>query len=89
MESEIISIDAGMIWNIVLTFILAQMGFLVRSVLSEQKRIDILINKTREEVAKDYVTREQLGKELERLSDTLDRIDNKLDRLQSKTYFQE
>ena len=59
------------------------------SVLSEQKRIDILINKTREEVAKDYVTREQLGKELERLSDTLDRIDNKLDRLQSKTYFQE
>lgn len=89
MESEIISIDAGMIWNIVLTFILAPMGFLVRSVLSEQKRIDILINKTREEVAKDYVTREQLGKELERLSDTLDRIDNKLDRLQSKTYFQE
>ncbi len=53
------------------------------------KRIDILINKTREEVAKDYVTREQLGKELQRLSDTLDRIDNKLDRLQSKTYFQE
>ena len=54
-----------------------------------KKRLDILINKTREEVAKDYVTREQLSKELERLIDTLDRIDNKIDNLQSKTYFQE
>ena len=68
---------------------LAPLGFLVRSVLSEQKRLDILINKTREEVAKDYVTREQLSKELERLIDTLDRIDNKIDNLQSKTYFQQ
>ena len=84
-----ITIDAHIIWNIILTFVLAPLGFLVRSVLSEQKRLDILINKTREEVAKDYVTREQLSKELERLIDTLDRIDNKIDNLQSKTYFQQ
>tara|TARA_B100001769_G_C21764670_1_gene418132 strand:+ start:239 stop:508 length:270 start_codon:yes stop_codon:yes gene_type:complete len=89
MENELIAIDAHIIWNIILTFVLAPLGFLVRSVLSEQKRLDILINKTREEVAKDYVTREQLSKELERLIDTLDRIDNKIDNLQSKTYFQQ
>ena len=89
MENELLAIDAHIIWNIILPFILAPLGFLVRSVLSEQKRLDILINKTREEVAKDYVTREQLSKELERLIDTLDRIDNKIDNLQSKTYFQQ
>ena len=36
------------------------LGFLIRNVLSEQKRLDILVNKTREEIAKDYATREQI-----------------------------
>ena len=63
--ANFITIDAHIIWNIILTFVLAPLGFLVRSVLAEQKRLDILINKTREEVAKDYVTREQLSDELE------------------------
>jgi|TARA_B100001758_G_C18393372_1_gene604354 uncharacterized protein YacL len=89
MEETLLAIDAHIIWNIILTFVLAPLGFLVRAVLAEQKRLDILVNKTREEVAKDYVTREQLSKELERLMDTLDRIDTKIDRLQNKTYFQE
>jgi chaperonin cofactor prefoldin len=65
------------------------MGFLVRSVLAEQKRLDILVNKTREEIAKEYVTREQLEKDLQKLIDTMERIDEKLDKLQTKTYFQD
>ena len=88
MENELLAIDAHIIWNIILTLILAPIGFLVRSIVAEQKRLDILINKTREEVAKDYVTREQIEKELERIKDTLDRIDKKIDKLQTKTYFQ-
>ena len=84
-----ITISPYIIWNLIITVIIAPLGFLIRNVLSEQKRLDILVNKTREEVAKDYVTREQLSKELERLMDTLDRIDSKIDRLQQKTYFQE
>lgn len=69
--------------------ILGPLGFLVRNVLSEQKRLDILVNKTREEVAKDYVTRDELEKDMERLYEKLNRIDEKLDRLQSRTYFQD
>ena len=84
-----ITVNPEVLWNIVLTIVILPLGFLVRSILGEQKRLDILVNKTREEVAKDYVTREQLSKELERLMDTLDRIDSKIDRLQQKTYFQE
>lgn len=84
-----IVIDAHMIWNLLLTFVLAPMGFLVRQVLSEQARLAILINKTREEVAKDYVTRDQIEKDFLRLFDSIDRLDTKIDALQSKTYFQE
>jgi archaellum component FlaC len=61
----------------------------VRNIVAEQQRLSILINRTREEVAKDYVTRDQIEKDFERMKDTLERIDEKIDRLQSKTYFQE
>mgnify|MGYP003670483751 CR=1 FL=1 len=57
--------------------------------MTEQSRLSILINRTREEVAKDYVTRDQIEKDFQRMIDTIDRIDEKIDRLQSKTYFQE
>ena len=82
-------IDAHVIWNILITVVLAPLGFLIRSVLSEQKRLDILVNKTREEVARDYVTRQEIEMDMERLMRTITRIDEKIDRLQSKTYFQD
>jgi endonuclease III len=84
-----IVIDTYLLWNLLLTFVLAPLGFLVRSILSEQKRIDILVNKTREELAKEYVTRDQIEADFERLMSSIQRIDEKIDRLQSKTYFQE
>lgn len=84
-----ITVDPAFLWNFFITVILVPLGFLVRSVLSEQKRIDILLNKTREEIAKDYVTREQIEADFERLMNTIERIDQKIDRLQSRTYFQD
>lgn len=84
-----IIVDAHVIWNILITVILAPLGFLVRSVLNEQKRLDILVNKTREEVARDYVTRQEIEQDFERLMRKIERIDEKIDRLQTKTYFQD
>ena len=84
---EGITIDPGILWNLILSLIIVPAGFMVRSVLAEQKRLDILVNKTREEIAKEYVTREQLEKDLEKLIGTMERIEDKLDRIQTKTYF--
>jgi|TARA_B110000977_G_C10800835_1_gene386220 hypothetical protein len=84
-----IVLDAHIIWNLLLTVVLTPLGLLIRSLLSEQKRLDILVNKTREEIAKEYVTRDQIELDFNRLMGTIERIDEKLDRLQSKTYFQE
>ncbi len=84
-----IVIDAHIIWNVILTFILMPVGLLVRNILSEQKRLDILVNKTREEIARDYATREQIEADFQRILDSISKIDEKLDRIQSKTYFQD
>tara|TARA_B100000530_G_scaffold326943_1_gene266173 strand:- start:241 stop:459 length:219 start_codon:yes stop_codon:yes gene_type:complete len=72
-----------------MTVIILPLGFLIRNVLSEQKRLDILVNKTREEIARDYATREQIEADFERVLSSIQKIDEKLDRLQHKTYFQE
>ena len=45
--------------------------------------------KRREEIAKDYVTREQMEQTFQRIIDSIERIDEKIDRLQTKTYFQD
>ena len=84
-----ITISPYIIWNLIITVIIAPLGFLIRNVLSEQKRLDILVNRTREEIAKDYATREQIEADFVRIQNTLNKIDEKLDRLQHKTYFQE
>ena len=83
------TVDATLVWLILVTLAIAPLGFFVRQYVSEVKRLDILLNKTREEVARDYVTREQIEKEFQRMLDSIDRIDQKIDRLQTKTFFQE
>jgi hypothetical protein len=47
----------------------------------EIQRIQILLNRTREEVAKEYVTKQEVHADINRVLDRLDRLDEKLDRL--------
>jgi hypothetical protein len=47
----------------------------------ELKRVTILLNRTREEVAKEYVTKTEVHADINRVLDRLDRLDEKLDRL--------
>ncbi len=84
-----ITVSPYILWNIIITVIVAPLGFLIRNVLNEQKRLDILVNKTREEIAKDYVTRDQIEADFDKIMRSIQRIDEKLDRIQPKTYFQE
>ena len=67
--------------NILLTLVVAPLLYTIRSNTSESKRLDILLNKTREEMAKDYVTKKELSDGMDRVFDTLDKIEEKLDKL--------
>jgi len=44
------------VWNIFVTLVIAPLFYSIRKNENEAKRIDILVNKTREEIARDYVT---------------------------------
>ena len=68
-------------WNILLTLIVAPLLYTIRGNTSENRRLDILLNKTREEMAKDYVTKVELEGDMERVFAILDKIEEKLDRL--------
>ena len=67
------------IWNILLSAALGIVGYVLKDKSDELKRIDILLNKTREEVAKEYVTKEDVHLDINRVLDRLDRMEQKLD----------
>ena len=67
------------IWNILLSAALGVVGYVLKDKSDELKRIDILLNKTREEVAKEYVTKEDVHLDINRVLDRLDRMEQKLD----------
>ena len=46
-------LSSYIVWNVVLTLVVAPVLYAIRSNSAELKRLDILINKTREEMARD------------------------------------
>lgn len=70
-----------MVWNVVLTAIVALLGFVVKEKFAELSRISILLNRTREEVARDHLTRAEFRADMQQLMDRFDRIERKIDNL--------
>ena len=68
-----------MLWNIALSFISALILMWVKATVDEMKRIQILLNRTREEIAKEYVTKADVHSDINRVIQRLDRLDEKLD----------
>ena len=67
------------LWNAGLSFVSALILFWVKLVTDEQKRIQILLNRTREEMAKEYVTKTDVHGDINRVLNRLDKLDEKLD----------
>ena len=68
-------------WNVLITLVLAPIWFQIRQNAAELKRQDILLNKTREEIAKEYVTKNELKDDMNAIMDRIDKIGEKLDKL--------
>ena len=68
------------VWNAVLTGGFGLLGWFVREKSAELTRIQILLNRTREEIAKEYVTKAEVHADMNRILDRLDRLELKLDR---------
>ena len=74
-------ITTYLLWNAFITLILAPILYNIRQNTQENKRIDILLNKTREEIAREYVTKAELNDDRDNLMVRLEKLDEKLDRL--------
>ena len=73
-------IDPVMFWNLILTLVIAPAIWTFRNVMLEVKRIDILLNKTREE----YASRSEVKSEMHGVMEAFHRLEDKLDRVLSK-----
>ena len=69
------------VWNVLITLVLAPIWFQIRQNSTELRRQDILLNKTREEIAKDYVTKTELRDDMGLIMDRIEKIGEKLDKL--------
>jgi len=77
-----------MLWNIVLSALLALIGWFGVQMHTEMHRLSILLNKTREEIvqcqlsiAEKYARKDEVKADMQRVMDRLDALDAKIDRL--------
>ena len=64
-------------WNVVLTLVIAPAIWMFRNLMGEVKRIDILLNRTRE----DYSTKQELREDMKMVTEALHRLEDKLDKV--------
>lgn len=70
-----------MLWNAVLSFIVAGMAMLLKGKMDELARLNILLNRTREEVAREHITRKEVDDKVDRI---VERFDSGFKRLEEK-----
>ena len=67
------------LWNGVLSLLIAILMWVLKEKSSDLKRLEVLLSKTREEHARDYVTKADVHNDINRVLARLDRLDEKLD----------
>ena len=73
-----------MLWNAILTAGIGLVSWFARTTWAELQRVQILLNRTREEMAKEYVTKAEVHADINRVSQRLEALDAKLDRLMER-----
>ena len=70
-----------LVWNLITSFLVGLVMFMVKNSSDEQKRIQILLNRTREEIAREYITRAEVKQDFEKI---MERFDSGFERLEAK-----
>ena len=69
--------EIDLVWNIIITLIIMPFAWAFNKMFAEVKRLQILLNKTREE----YASKEDLRDTSTRVMDTLHRLEDQLDKV--------
>ena len=73
-------LDISTLWSGIITLVLMPFAWAFNKMFAEVKRLQILLNKTREE----YASKEDLRHTSNRIVETLNRLEDKLDKVLSK-----
>ena len=76
--------EMGALWSAGLTAALGLVGYVLHSAYAEVQRLNILLNKTREEMAREYVTKVDSSALMGQIVARFDRIEEKIDRLMER-----
>jgi len=69
------------VWSAGLTMATTVIGFLLKEKFAELNRISILLNKTREEIARDYTTQTETQRIIDTIDQRFNRLEAKIDQL--------
>ena len=72
------------ILNILFAVIISGLGWWIKTQKEELDRVRILLNRTREELAKDYVSKTDSNQVLSQIMSKFDRLEEKIDRLMER-----
>lgn len=67
------------LWNAALSFLVGLILWIAKVVWNELQRIQILVNRTREEIARDNVTQAEIDKIVLHIDSRFDKLNDKLD----------
>jgi archaellum component FlaC len=73
--------DVILLWNAALTLAGAVLLMWIKEKVAELNRLGILINRTREEVARDNVTQAEIDRILEHIDARFNRLEDKINQL--------
>lgn len=77
-------LEPAVLWSTVLTAAVGGLGWYLRAQADELQRLQILLNRTREELAKEYVTKAEVHADINRVITRLEALDAKIDRLMER-----
>ncbi len=69
------------LWSGALTLLIGILGYIMHEKFSELSRVTILLNRTREEIARDNVTNAEVERITEHIDQRFNRLEEKIDRL--------
>jgi hypothetical protein len=74
-------LDMMELWTGGLTIFMALIGYIMHEKFNELGRISILLNRTREEVARDNVTKAEVDRIMEHIDARFNKLESKIDQL--------
>jgi len=74
-------LELSVVWSSILTLLISILGYMMNEKFRELARVSILLNKTREEVARDNVTQAEVDRITSHIDQRFNKLEEKIDQL--------